>query len=78
MRAVDALMKPRADGVELAGSPRTASRAVVHHEGGGRPAAAPRRRHLRRREYLTFLAFAGPNLLMIALVTYRPLLLNIQ
>jgi sn-glycerol 3-phosphate transport system permease protein len=39
---------------------------------------APRRRHPRRREYLTFLAFAGPNLLMIALFTYRPLLLNIQ
>ena len=36
--------------------------------------AGPRRRRPRRREYLTFLAFAGPNLLMIALFTYRPLL----
>jgi sn-glycerol 3-phosphate transport system permease protein len=30
-----------------------------------------------RREYLVFLAFAGPNLLLILMFTYRPLLSNI-
>lgn len=46
----------------------------------GRTAAAstaPRRRRRRTREYLAFLAFAGPNIVMIALFTYRPLLSNI-
>src|SRR5659263_446536 len=78
MSAVDAALTPRAERVELTGSPRTAPAATDHPVGTGRPTAAPRRRRPRRREYLTFLAFAGPNLLMIALFTYRPLLLNIQ
>ncbi|MHB1489130.1 MAG: carbohydrate ABC transporter permease [Cellulomonas sp.] len=34
------------------------------------------RRSRRTREYLVFLAFAGPNLVLIALFTYRPLLTN--
>src|SRR3954464_6189437 len=43
---------------------------------------APRPRRKRfsrrsRRDYLVFLAFAGPNLLLIALFTYPPLLSNI-
>lgn len=42
------------------------------------PSAPPRPRRSRRtREYLIFLAFAGPNLLLIALFTYRPLLSNV-
>ena len=42
------------------------------------PIAPPRPRRSRRtREYLVFLAFAGPNLLLIALFTYRPLLTNV-
>ncbi|WP_369133551.1 carbohydrate ABC transporter permease [Modestobacter sp. I12A-02662] len=44
-------------------------------------AAAPRRRsrfsRRNRRDYLVFLAFAAPNLLLIALFTYRPLFSNI-
>jgi sn-glycerol 3-phosphate transport system permease protein len=44
-------------------------------------ATAPRRRYWasrrNRRDYLVFLAFAAPNLLLIALFTYRPLLSNI-
>jgi sn-glycerol 3-phosphate transport system permease protein len=41
-----------------------------------RPAARrPWRRH--RREYLVFLAFALPNLVLIAVFTYRPLVLNL-
>jgi len=45
-----------------------------------RPATPARRRGLsrrNRRDYLVFLAFATPNLLLIALFTYRPLLSNI-
>ncbi|HUX69391.1 MAG TPA: sugar ABC transporter permease, partial [Cellulomonadaceae bacterium] len=42
------------------------------------PTAARRPRRSRRtREYLVFLAFAGPNLVLIALFTYRPLLTNV-
>jgi sn-glycerol 3-phosphate transport system permease protein len=44
------------------------------------PPARARRRGLSRRnrhDYLVFLAFATPNLLLIALFTYRPLLSNI-
>jgi sn-glycerol 3-phosphate transport system permease protein len=44
------------------------------------PRALARRRGLsarNRRDYLVFLAFATPNLLLIALFTYRPLLSNI-
>ncbi len=43
-------------------------------------AARPRKRRSsrrNRRDYLVFLAFAAPNLLLIALFTYRPLLSNI-
>jgi sn-glycerol 3-phosphate transport system permease protein len=43
-------------------------------------ATAPRRRHWasrrNRRDYLVFLAFAAPNLLLIAAFTYRPLFSN--
>lgn len=31
-----------------------------------------------RRDALVFLAFAAPNLVLIAMFTYRPLFLNIQ
>jgi sn-glycerol 3-phosphate transport system permease protein len=41
-------------------------------------ATVRRRRHPHRREHLTFLAFAAPNLVLIALFTYRPLLLTLQ
>jgi sn-glycerol 3-phosphate transport system permease protein len=49
---------------------------------GTRPARPPRRRRRgssrrSRRDYLVFLAFATPNLLLIALFTYRPLISNI-
>jgi sn-glycerol 3-phosphate transport system permease protein len=54
---------------------------------GPAPGAAPARRPAKRgrrrfsnrsrRDYLVFLAFATPNLLLIALFTYRPLLSNI-
>jgi sn-glycerol 3-phosphate transport system permease protein len=50
---------------------------------GTSPGQRPKRRrksrfsHRSRRDYLVFLAFAAPNLLLIALFTYRPLLNNI-
>ncbi len=40
--------------------------------------AVPRRRRRDRREHLVFLALAAPNLVLIAVFTYRPLLSNIQ
>jgi sn-glycerol 3-phosphate transport system permease protein len=57
------------------------STAVPGVGSGSSPAsgAARRRRRSRRdrRDYLVFIAFAAPNLLLIALFTYRPLLANI-
>lgn len=45
----------------------------------GRPPARRRRMSRRaRRDALVFLAFAAPNLVLIAMFTYRPLILNIQ
>jgi len=59
----------------------TPSTAVPGGAPGTGPARAVTRRRGRgrrnRRDYLVFLAFATPNLLLIALFTYRPLLSNI-
>jgi sn-glycerol 3-phosphate transport system permease protein len=61
----------------------TAPPAEARGSAPGSPSAqrARRRRHRfsprSRRDYLVFLAFAAPNLLLIALFTYRPLLNNI-
>lgn len=45
----------------------------------GRPPRRRRRMSRRaRRDALVFLAFAAPNLVLIAMFTYRPLILNIQ
>jgi sn-glycerol 3-phosphate transport system permease protein len=57
------------------GSRAAGSTALVRAD-----APRPKRRrfsHRSRRDYLVFLAFATPNLLLIALFTYRPLLSNI-
>lgn len=54
--------------------PVTAPRATVP-----RQAPAPRRRFgaRERHDFLVFLAFAAPNILLIVAFTYRPLLSNI-
>ena len=58
------------------------STAVSDAASGTRSSAEPTRRRRgpsrrSRRDYLVFLAFATPNLVLIALFTYRPLLSNI-
>src|SRR4051794_1138263 len=61
----------------------TAPSTAVPGAGTGSPRAptpAARRRgraRRTRRDYLTFVAFAAPNLLLIVMFTYRPLLSNI-
>jgi len=62
-------------------APRTAASPTPGSTAGRTSPAVRRRRRMSRRsrrDALVFLAFAAPNLVLIAMFTYRPLFLNIQ
>src|SRR5699024_6739837 len=62
-------------------APRTAASPPPGRTPGQSSPPVRRRRRMSRRarrDALVFLAFAAPNLVLIAMFTYRPLILNIQ